>query len=152
MKWPTCEICGRGMSVGQIGRHYVCDPKHPAYQAPATTPFERAVTESQRSADAKWTTSQQTQVDQAIRKAATQHSTFTADQIWRLLPAGFPVTKGLAARLVAAARSGLIRNTGQTAIANRGGQHDHAQRLAVWASLIYSGPAADLFAEQGQRH
>ena len=141
MNGPACEVCGRPMVLGQLRRHGVCDPNHPAYQKPAERPIDRGMAGSQQAADAKWTVSQQAQVDDAIRRAARTYATFTADQIWRLLPDGFPVTKGLAARLTAAARAGLISNTGQTAIANRGGSHDHAQRLSVWASA--------LFAEQG---
>lgn len=139
MSWPSCDVCGRPMMAGQSRRHGVCDPAHPAYQAPK--PLDVGMAASQRSADAKWTVSQQKQVDDAIRRAARTYPTFTADQIWRLLPDGFPVTKGLAARLTAAARAGVIRNTGMTAIAQRGGLHDHAQRLSVWAS--------SLLAEQG---
>lgn len=150
MSHPACEVCGRPMVGGQIRRHGVCDPNHPAYVRP--DPFARAMNESQRSADARWSDAQQAQVDAAIHKAASSRELFTADQVWALLPADFPVTKGLAARLTAAARRGLIRNSGQTATANRGGRHDHAQRLTVWASLIYRAPAASLFAEQGQRH
>lgn len=146
MKHPLCEVCQRPMVGGQNRRHGVCDPNHPAYVRP--DPYARAIAESQRSADARWTPAQQVQVDAAIRTAATRFELFTADQVWQLLPADFPITKGLAARLNCAARAGVIRNSGQTAIANRGGKHDHAQRLTVWASLICV-PTASLFAEQG---
>lgn len=90
---------------------------------------------SQASADAKWTPEQTAQVDAAIMSCRHFQPTFTADDVWRRLPADFPVTKGMAARLNVAARHGLIENTGQTTTSTRGGKHDHGQRLTVWRSL-----------------
>jgi hypothetical protein len=104
-------------------------------------PSEPAVTEPsgfdygiKRSADsaAKWTKEQVELVDHAIILTARREEEFTADDVWRNLPAGFPVTKGMAARLMVAARRGLICSTGYYAKSNRGGAHDHGQRLTVW--------------------
>jgi hypothetical protein len=90
---------------------------------------------SQASATAKWTLQQQDQVDAAIRKMARMMPEFTADQVWYELGASFPVTKGMTARLLVAQRAGVIKNSGLTTFAERGGVHDHAQRLTVWQSV-----------------
>jgi hypothetical protein len=94
-----------------------------------------AMAESQASANAKWTPAQQDQVDAAIRKMARMLPRFTADEVWHELGATFPVTKGMTARLLVAQRNGVIRNTGEITWADRGGKHDHAQRLTIWQSL-----------------
>lgn len=82
-------------------------------------------------AGGKWTGLQIAQVGDAIEACAATGQPFTADDVWRRIP-GVPVTKGLAARLNAAARRGRIRNMGTIATAARGGAHDHGQRLTVW--------------------
>jgi hypothetical protein len=94
-----------------------------------------AMAESQASANAKWTPAQQDQVDAAIRKMARMLPRFTADEVWHELGVTFPVTKGMTARLLVAQRNGVIRNTGEITFAERGGKHDHAQRLTIWQSL-----------------
>ena len=94
-----------------------------------------AMVESQASANAKWTPQQQLQVDQAIIKMARMMPRFTADQVWYELGVTFPVTKGMTARLLVAQRNGVIKNTGEITFAERGGEHDHAQRLTIWQSL-----------------
>ena len=94
-----------------------------------------AMQASQASATAKWTLQQQDQVDTAIRKMARMMPEFTADQVWYELGATFPVTKGMTARLLVAQRQGVIKNSGTITYAERGGVHDHAQRLTVWQSL-----------------
>jgi hypothetical protein len=97
------------------------------------TPFGVAMQISQAVAKAKWTPEQQAAVDAAIAVVARAKGRFTADDVWAQLGADFPVTKGLAGRLNAAVRRELIVNTGEVAHAKRGGLHDHAQRLTVWA-------------------
>ena len=94
-----------------------------------------AIAESQASANAKWTPEQQLQVDAAIVKMARMKPRFTADEIWYELGASFPVTKGMTARLMVAERRGVIKNSGEITWAERGGKHDHAQRLTIWQSL-----------------
>jgi len=128
-KYPLCRICKRPMMIGQTDAHYVC------LQDPIGN-LERGLELSQGSADAKWSTAQAAAVDQAIRNAAAKKTFITADDVWAELPATFPVGKGLAARLLAACRAGVIENTGTTTTARRGGAHDHAQRLTIWRSLI----------------
>lgn len=96
----------------------------------AADPWARAHAGSALAAR-RWTPEEVARVDAAIRTAAATGREFTADDVWELLP-GLLVTKGLAGRLMAAANAGLIRNTGKTAQARRGGEHDHAQRLSVW--------------------
>lgn len=83
-----------------------------------------------------WTPEEVEAIDKAIRRAAFTAGAagFTADDVWKLCP-NVPVTKGLAARLNAAARAGWIRNTGETRTADRGGKHDHGQRLSVWVGV-----------------
>lgn len=108
------------------------------YERDGTLPagFEAGMEASQRSADAKWTLEEQMLVDDAIRMCAYFLPEFTADDVWaRLRPLGVPVTKGLAARLNVAARSGLIEATDRTRKSSRGGAHDHGQRLTIWRSL-----------------
>ena len=94
-----------------------------------------AMAASQASSNAKWTALQQNLVDQAIRKMARMMPEFTADQVWYELGASFPVTKGMTARLLVAQREGVIKNSGEITYAERGGVHDHAQRLTVWQSV-----------------
>lgn len=94
--------------------------------------FERGMVMSQRAADRRWTPEQQDQVDAAIEQLASRGGKFTSEDVWLLLGDEFPVTKGMAARLLVHARRGLIRNTGELAHAGRGGAHDHGQRLSVW--------------------
>jgi hypothetical protein len=94
-----------------------------------------AIAESQASANAKWSPEQQLQVDAAIVKMARMKPRFTADEVWYELGASFPVTKGMTARLMVAERRGVIKNSGEITWAERGGKHDHAQRLTIWQSL-----------------
>jgi hypothetical protein len=97
-------------------------------------PFSLGMELSARAA-AKWSSDELAAVDDAIRSCAYFLPTFTADDVWRRLPDGFPVTKGLAARLNVAARAGLIVATDRTRKSSRGGAHDHGQRLTIWRSL-----------------
>ena len=99
------------------------------------TPFGVEMRIRQNVANVKWTPDQQQAVDGAIAVVARAKGRFTADDVWAQLGPDFPVTKGLAGRLNAAVRRGLIRNTGEVAHAKRGGAHDHAQRLTVWAFI-----------------
>jgi len=130
----TCTICKGTIVYPEItGKtHFVCDGRVPARK---NAPFIEGMLASQSSADARWTRPQQNEVDAAIRHVARAKGFFTADDVWQHLGDQFPVTKGLAGRLNAAARRGIIRNTGELAYANRGGAHDHAQRLSVWAGI-----------------
>lgn len=101
----------------------------------APTGFEAGIQASQHAADSKWTPEQIAQVDRAITLCAYFQPEFTSDDVWKRLPTDFPVTKGMAARLIAAQRRGVIYNTGRVTTANRGGQHDHGQRLTVWGAV-----------------
>lgn len=83
----------------------------------------------------RWTHDETQLVDKAIRACAHFLPEFTADDVWDRLPAGFPVTKGLASRLNAASRAGIIQATDRVRKASRGGTHDHGQRLTIWRSL-----------------
>jgi hypothetical protein len=130
----TCTICKGTITYPEItGKtHFVCDGRVPARK---NAPFIEGMLASQSSADARWTRPQQNEVDAAIRHVARAKGFFTADDVWKHLGDQFPVTKGLAGRLNAASRKGIIRNTGEMAYAQRGGAHDHAQRLSVWAGI-----------------
>ena len=97
--------------------------------------FRLAVAASQASANCKWTPEQQLQVDAAIRRMARMLPKFTTDEVWYELGVSFPVTKGMTARLMVAERAGIIKNSGELTWAERGGKHDHAQRLTIWQSL-----------------
>jgi hypothetical protein len=105
----TCTICKGSIAYPEItGKtHFVCDGR-----VPARKPFAVGMALSQASADTKWTPEEQRKVDAAILHVAR-----------------------IAGRLNAAARRGIIRNTGELAYAQRGGAHDHAQRLSVWAGI-----------------
>lgn len=100
---------------------------------PAAPPgrFEAGMAASE-AASRKWTVVEVDRVDQAIRTCAAVQSSFTADDVWRALGPAFPVTKGLAARLNAAVRAGLIESTGFVQTSQREGEHGHAQRLTIW--------------------
>jgi len=102
------------------------------------TPFERGMEGSARAAQ-KWTDLEKKWVDEAIELVALVQDTFTADDIWAQIAGRVRVTKGLAGRLNAARHRGMIEPTGQVTFARRGGDHDHAQRLAVWRSLLRKG-------------
>ena len=107
----------------------------PTASAPdGLTPFERGMEGSARAAR-RWTEAEMAQVDEAIRKCHYFLPEFTADDIWFRLPKGFPVTKGLAARLNKAANAGLIEATDRTRKSTRTDEHGHGQRLTVWRSL-----------------
>lgn len=105
------------------------EPARPA--PPPPSGFDYGIKRSADSAQ-KWTKEQTELVDYTIILVARREIEFTADDVWRQLPAGFPVTKGMASRLMSAARRGRIVNTGRIAYCERGGAHDHNQRLTVW--------------------
>jgi hypothetical protein len=131
-----CRICKQTLAFPDVqgNTHFVCDGRVP----PATvkiSPYGQAMQISQAVADAKWTPFQQRQVDEAIAWCARTLGLFTADDVWKRLGQHFPVTKGLAGRLNAAVKRHIIVNTGATRHADRGGEHDHAQRLTVWRSI-----------------
>jgi len=112
-------------------------PPHTSRTIPAVPdlPFDRGMAGSARAAR-RWTAEENDLVDVAIEAVARRLPLFTADEVWRELGDGFPVTKGLASRLTSARHRGLCENTGETRIARRGGDHDHAQRLSLWRSLL----------------
>lgn len=102
--------------------------------------YAAALAESSRSAEARWGVAERTAVIEAIRRVALAHPTFTTDDVWRELADRVPVTKGMTAMLAEARRRGWIVSTGETVISRRGGEHDHAQRLTVWRSLLVTQP------------
>lgn len=109
----------------------------PAPRAGEPTGFAAGVEGSERAAE-RWTDEQKQLVDAAIEAVARRHrggGEFTADAVWDELNGRVPVTKGLTARLMVADRRQIIGNTGKTVISERGGHHDHGQRLTVWYSL-----------------
>ena len=128
----TCTICKETIAYPDIqGKtHFVCDGR-----VPQRKPFAVGMAASQASADTKWTPEEQRKVDMAIVNIARTKGFFTSDDIWKHLGDQFPFTKGIAGRLNAASRRGIIRNTGELSYAARGGVHDHAQRLTVWAGI-----------------
>lgn len=136
--WPDGEPYGpeipdaRPAPTG--GRDVTPGPGSPtAVGGDETLPYDRAIAGSETAAQ-RWTDEQKLLVDQAIEETARTHPTFTTDAVWAYLGPDFPVTKGMTSRLNKAVRDGLIVNTGTTRIADRGGPHDHAQRLVIWAS------------------
>lgn len=90
---------------------------------------------SQRAAKA-WTQDHKDRVLAAIRAVALERDEFTTDEVWEKLDGSVPVTKGMTAMLRRADTMGILGNTGKTQISQRGGQHDHGQRLSIWYSLI----------------
>jgi hypothetical protein len=106
-----------------------------AVSVPARAPagaYEAGIAASELAARHRWTFLERLQVDGAIRAVAGRLAEFTADDVWSELGAEFPVTKGLAGRLNAAMRAGLIRASGRVTVSRRSGDHGHAQRLGVW--------------------
>jgi hypothetical protein len=95
--------------------------------------FAAGLEGSERAAT-RWDEHQKALVDDAIIIVASKRAgggTFTTDDVWAQLNGAVPVTKGMTGRLTAAE----IENTKQTVISDRGGEHDHGQRLTVWRSL-----------------
>lgn len=111
-------------------------------------------------AAAKWTDEEVAQVDAAIRaivdrlreqqratiertRAANYRvadeafpQTFTTAAVWAELGDGFPVTKGIAGRMLAARSAGLIRSTGRTTTPPKDAPGpNNGQRLTVWEVL-----------------
>lgn len=111
-----------------------------------TTAAQRGEDGSARAA-ARWTDEEAAQVEAAIRTVAARRALdlgsleevaleFTTADVWRELGPAFPVTKGIAAKMLAAARAGLIVNTGRTTYNDSPDRaHAHGQRLAVWRAL-----------------
>lgn len=90
---------------------------------------------SQRAADT-WTEEQRKQVFDAIVAVAQREDEFTTDAVWAELDGAVPITKGMTAMLRLAVKRNVIDNTGKTTISERGGKHDHGQRLSIWYSLV----------------
>ena len=137
-----CEVCGMPMLCGQVRTHGVCDPLHPAYSK-TNDGFARALIGSQTSSNAKWSPLQQKAVDAAIERVAKKHPEFTADHIWLELGEGFPTSKGMAARLTAAANRKIIEQTGALGHSTRPGNHN--QRLSIWRSTLKGSSMNPLF-------
>lgn len=111
---------------------------------PTSTAIERGEEGAARAAR-RWTVEEAARVDEAIRTVARDAhllgsrtadlsgSEFTTADVWAELGPDFPITKGIASKMTAAARAGIIRNTGRV-IFNDHPRHAHAhgQRLAVW--------------------
>lgn len=103
-----------------------------------TTGFPAALAGSERAAE-RWTERQRALVDAAIHAVATRHrrgGEFTTDDIWAELAGSVPVTKGITGRLIAAKHAGILDSTGKRTVSKRGGDHDHAQTLLIWYSLV----------------
>lgn len=96
---------------------------------------EAGLAASDTSGSAGWSEEELAAVKSAILACADRLDEFTADDVWMELPFGFPVTKGLAGRLNAAAKAGVIEATGRVAISQREGEHGHGQRLGIWRLL-----------------
>jgi hypothetical protein len=84
----------------------------------------------------RWTDDEKKIVLAAIISVAMDKDEFTTDDVWEELAGRVPVTKGMTAMLKLADRKDILGNTGKTVISQRGGQHDHGQRLSIWFSLI----------------
>lgn len=116
----------------------------PAVVDEPSTPQERAEEGIARAA-ARWTDEEVAQVDAAIRTVAARRRhyadeagrEFTTAHVWAELGPGFPVTKGIAGRMLAAKGAGLIENTGRTTILDAAhiDGPNHGQRLTVWRAL-----------------
>lgn len=129
---PKCEICRKPMLAGQIRRHGVCDPNHPAYLRPLEG-IAAGIEASARSAEARWTKAHQALVDKAIEDVAGVKVFFTVDDVYQLLGEQFPKSKGMASRLTLAVGAGLIDWTGTYTNSTR--QGNHGQTLKLWRSL-----------------
>lgn len=131
----------------------------PAVVDQPATPDDRRDEGIARAA-AKWTDDEVAQVDAAIATVARRHRTaylewlleqrpedeepwpypntptpadLTTADVWAELGAGFPVTKGIAGRMIAARSAGLIENTGRTTYPPKDAPGpNNGQRLTVW--------------------
>lgn len=129
----SCDTCGLQFQSIEPAPLRVAGPPPPA------EPFRRGIEISDRVAERKWTDRERAQVDGAIERVAKARELFTADAVWALLGPDFPVTKGIAACLMAARRTGLIEPTDKVVFSARDGVHGHGQRLTVWRSKVYRG-------------
>lgn len=102
---------------------------------PGSVGIAKGFAESARAAR-RWDDKEKQLVLDAIIAVAKREDEFTTDAVWRELNGAVPVTKGMTAMLRLADRRGILISTGKTTISDRGGEHDHGQRLTVWASLI----------------
>ena len=130
-KARKCDVCQRPMLAGQVKRHGVCDPSHPAYLNPLDG-NAAGMAASFRSAEARWTKAHQALVDKAVEDVATVKVFFTVDDVYQLLGEDFPKSKGMASRLTLAMSAGLISWTGTYTNSQRPG--NHGQTLKLWRS------------------
>lgn len=142
---PSYAPPSRGRSRGQASEELrtMASRVGKATRAASTAPaplegFSAGLAGSEQAAQ-RWDDEQKAHVDDAILMVAHRHAggrEFTSDAIWEELAGRVPVTKGLTGRLTKAENEGWIANTGQTTISERGGEHDHGQRLTLWCSLF----------------
>jgi hypothetical protein len=138
----ACAMSEEQCSGMRAGYNVTCcdECRHRVVADVPEQPFEQASfdqgMQGSRAAGDKWSDEERLRIDEAIVQAARELPEFTADEIWARAP-NVRVTKGLAGRLNAAKNRKIIMSTGRVAFAQRGGAHDHRQRLAVWRSLIY---------------
>ena len=131
------RACTQGNTMGEFCiYHWEESRGREVFPVSESHAFKLGIRASQAAAEGGWTPHEIELVDKTIKHLAMTQFQFTADDVWRELGAGFPVNKGMAARLNVASRRGYIFNTGNTRISKRGGAHDHAQRLSIWQSQL----------------
>lgn len=106
----------------------------PAAKAPVT-PFTKGMAASAKAA-AKWSPVEVTMLHKAIERAAVELPEITTDDVWKRLPKGFPITKGIGTHMMSYKTKGVLLNTTRVRICDRAFAN-HAQRLTVWQSLVY---------------
>lgn len=107
------------------------------FDALASPGRDDALRLSQLAADTRWNEQEQARVDRAIARCAWALPDFTADDVWAELADAVPVTKGLSARLMVAARRGVIEATGTVRPSTRTTRdpRDAGRALKVWRGV-----------------
>lgn len=121
--------------VQEIATRVAPDPRVGTDPPAELSGFAAGVEGSERAAR-KWNEAEKTQVFEAIRRVAERQEEFTSDEVWAELDGAVPITKGLTSVLLLASRRGICDSTGKTRISQRGGDHDHGQRLTIWWSAL----------------
>lgn len=130
---PDVPIEGEELSEEQLRAELGEEVVEPPSAPPGR--LEAGLAASDASGSAGWSEEELATVKRAILAVADRLDEFTADDVWTELGSAFPVTKGIAGRLNAAAKAGVIEATGRVGISQREGEHGHGQRLGIWRSL-----------------
>ena len=108
-------------------------PEIPEEVAAVDAAIRRVV---ERVSEPAWTDAEARANRARVLAGGLAHREFTTADVWAELGPGFPVTKGIAGRMLAAKGAGLIENTGRTTYPPKDAPGpNNGQRLTVWRAL-----------------